>query len=284
LTEGDNGVSRITFAQVAGMNMHYVFYPFECFLDAVVRCGISRVEVWGGAPHAQVEELTPRRVTRLRREIELRGLEVVCFTPEQCVYPVNLAAAERGLRRRSVRYFAQAVRAAAELGTGKLLITSGWGYFNEPTDEAWKRSRESLSEVAEVAGENGVTLALEPLQRTESNLVTSLDSLGAMLGELCSPHARACLDTVAMAAAGDTIAAYFDRLGGDLVHVHLTEGDPTGHLAWGDGKLPLGDYLHELGERGYRGSLTLEIGDERYVRDPEAATRRAVETLRAFLD
>jgi len=276
-------MSPVRFAQVAAMNMHYVFFPFERCLDAAARLGLERIEVWGGAPHAQIEELTPRRVAHLRRAIERRGLQAVCLTPEQCVYPVNLAAAERGLRRRSVRYFAQAVRAAAELGAGKVLITSGWGYFDEPVGEAWERSRESLAEVAEVAGVCGVTLCLEALQTTESNLVTSLGTLCAMRDELGSPHVAACLDTVAMIAAGDTMAAYFDRLGADLVHVHLTEGDPTGHLAWGDGTLPLGDFLGELGARSYDGALTLEIGNERYVRDPDAALRKAVATLRAAL-
>ena len=37
--------------QIAGMNIHYLFYPLEYFLDAQVRAGIQTIEFWLGTPH-----------------------------------------------------------------------------------------------------------------------------------------------------------------------------------------------------------------------------------------
>lgn len=37
--------------QIAGMNIHYLFYSLEYFLDAQVKVGIKTIELWPGTPH-----------------------------------------------------------------------------------------------------------------------------------------------------------------------------------------------------------------------------------------
>lgn len=51
---------------------------------------------------------------------------------------------------------------------------SGWGYWNEDREEAWKRSREMLSRLADKAVELGLHLVMESLRPQESQLVTTL--------------------------------------------------------------------------------------------------------------
>lgn len=48
-------------------------------------------------------------------------------------------------------YFKKALDAGEELGVETMAINSGWGYWNEDREEAWKRSREMLSVLAEYA-------------------------------------------------------------------------------------------------------------------------------------
>jgi protein FrlC len=137
--------------------------------------------------------------------------------------------------------------------------------------------------MAEAAEHAGLLLVLEPLQPKESNLVTNLPTARRMLAELDSPSVCCCLDTVAMAVAGESMVDYFDALGSRLAHIHLNDGEPSGHLAWGDGSLPLGDYLDVLESHGYAAYLTLEPVNVRYIRDPDAALRQCVAALRRFL-
>ena len=269
--------------QVAGMNLAYVFFPLSHFLDAMVEFEIESVELWGGVPHLYADDVSVADVARVRREMERRDLTLACYTPEQCSYPVNLAASGDHARERSVRYFERSLEIAAELGAGLMLVTSGWGYRTEPQDEAWKRSRESLQRIALRAGDLGVDLALEALQPTESNLVIDMRSLGRMLAEIDSTRVRVCLDTVSMAVAGDSIDEFFVTFGEALSHIHLNDGRPAGHLTWGDGSLPLVDYLEQIARRDYRGHLTLEIADERYRLDPDDATRRGLAAVRRAL-
>ena len=272
-----------SMTQVAGMNLAYMFFPLTHFLDAMVEFEVGSIELWGGSPHLYADDVSAADVARVRREIEHRDLRLVCYTPEQCAYPVNWAAADDHARERSVRYFERSVEIAAELGTGMMLVSSGWGYRTEPPDEAWKRSLDSLRRVAARASDLGIGLVLEAFQPVESNLVVDLATLGRMLAEIDSARVGACLDTVSMAVAGDSIDEYFITFGETLSHIHLNDGDPAGHLTWGDGSLPLPEYLEQIARREYRGHLTLEIADERYRLDPDDATKRGLAAVRRAL-
>ena len=198
-------------------------------------------------------------------------MRLVCYTPEQCVYPVNWAAADDRQRERSVRYFERSLEIAAELGSTMMLVSSGWGFRTEPAGEAWKRSRDSLERVATRASDLGIDLVLEPFQPVESNLVIGLATLGRMLAEIDSPRVGACLEsTVSMAVAAATASTSTSLLSARLCP---TSTSMTGTLPaisrWGDGALPLSEYVEQLARHEYRGYLTLEIADERYRLDPD---------------
>ena len=44
-------MSRITMQDVAVMSVQYVQHSFDYYLDSMERCGLRRVDLWGGAPH-----------------------------------------------------------------------------------------------------------------------------------------------------------------------------------------------------------------------------------------
>ncbi len=266
--------------QIAVMNIQYKYFPLQLFLDDAVRNGVKNIELWGAAPHFHLEDMTYREVAAVRREIEKRGLKLVCFTPEQCVYPINIASPFAETRLRSVKFFEGSIRVAGELGTDKVLVTSGTGYFDKSNrEEAWKWSRENLSGLGDLAAHYGVTLALEVLRHDESNLVYNLPTLKKMLDELDHPAFGGMIDTIPMALAGERPAQYLEVLGDRLVHVHFIDGAPRGHLAWGDGVLDMNGYLAEFDACGYKNYLSLEITDGRYFMNPSASMDQSVEKL-----
>ncbi len=266
-------------SQIASMNLHYRFFPFNYFLDSAVQNRLTRIELWAGAPHFYVDDVRPRDIQRIYGDIERRGLAIVCFTPEQCAYPINIAAKEVSLRTRSLRYFEKSIDIACDLGCRLVLVTSGLGYFSEAPEEAWARSRESLSRLTRKAERANVLLVLEPLRTDESNLVNSLVSLQKMRAEVASSALKGMIDTIPMALSGETIDDYARLLGKDLVHMHFVDGKPRGHLAWGDGVLPLSQYVQTLDSIDYTGSLTLEITDPSYLLDPRSADERSLQLL-----
>lgn len=273
-------MDKISREQIAVMNIQYKYYPLTKFLDDAVENGVENVELWGALPHFHMEDMTYREIAGVRRAIEERGLHLVCFTPEQCVYPINLASSSEDARRRSIKFFENSIRAAGELGCHRVLVTSGTGYFDDrDKEEAWKRAAENLHGLGDMAAHYGIILALEVLRRDESNLVYNLPTLWKMLSTLNHPSIGGMIDTIPMALAGESPASYLKTLGEKLVHVHFIDGAPKGHLAWGDGVLDMEQYLREFSDFGYSGYLSLEITDGRYLMNPTASVKQSIRKL-----
>ncbi|WP_217595071.1 TIM barrel protein [Cohnella sp. GbtcB17] len=268
-------------AKIANMNFHYHRYPFEYFLDSTVRLGLPAVELWGGAPHLYVDDASHADIVSMRREMERRNLELVCFTPEQCIYPINLSSKDDTLRKRSIEYFKKCIGVTNTLETSLLLVTVGYGFYNEPSEEAWARGRESLRILAEEAEKQGVVLALEPMSKAGSNLITDLATLKRMYDEVNSPALKALMDTVPMTLGGDSIEAYGEAFGQDLAHIHFLDGDgkTSAHLGWGMGVFPLEAFAESLKKISYEGWLTLELIGPQYNWEPEAFTQRSIDRL-----
>ncbi|MER6505374.1 TIM barrel protein [Nonomuraea sp. NPDC001636] len=274
----------LSLRQITGSNFAYQHLPLDRFLDDAAALGREHLELWGVAPQLHVPWLSDAEARAIRRRAAGRGLTVRCLTPEQVAYPVNLASPDSRLRAASVAMFRRAAELAAELGAELLLLTPGRGFEDEPVAAAWRRSADAIGEICAYAGTLGVSCVLEALQRVESNLVNDAPTLARMIDEVGAPNLGAVLDTVAMAAAGEGVDDYFDALGDRVRHVHLIDGSPTGHLAWGDGELPLTEYLAALDRRGYRGAMTFELfGAGDYAFDPRPVVERCLASVQAAL-
>lgn len=270
--------------QVAGMNIHYLYYSLDDFLDTQQRLGFKSIELWCGAPHVLLDHMGYFDAQMLRRKIESRDLTLRVLTPENCIYPYQVGAREKELVERSFRYFRNGICLAEEMGCSMMEINSGWGYWNEDPAEAWKRSREMLSRLAEEAGQHDVTLVMESLRPEESQLVNNLEKTKQMLGEINSPYIKPMADLCAVSVAGETLEDWFEAFGSDLKHMHFIDGDPYGHLIWGDGKHDLGKEIEILNRYGYEGYLGQEITDGKYFADPMAADLKNMRQFERFMD
>ncbi|UWF77515.1 TIM barrel protein [Microbacterium neungamense] len=263
--------------RITGSNFSYQHLPLERCFDDMAALGRSQVELWGVAPHAHVPWLTDAEARRIRDAAEARGMRIACFTPEQVAYPVNIASPSPRLRAESVAMFRRAAEIAVQLGAGMLFLTAGRGGEDEETDAGWARAAGALREIAEHAGALGLECVLEPLQRVESNLVNTAADAARMLADVGAGNLGVALDTVAAAVAGDSVDDYFAQLGDRVRHVHLIDGAPAGHLAWGDGELPLDGIVAALERHGYAGLATIELfGDGGYALDPRPAVERSL--------
>lgn len=263
----------LSMEQFCTSNFSYFRYPFDRFLDDAVDLGVKNIEIWGISPHLYVNDVTDAGVAEINRKIADRGLKTICFTPEQCIYPINISAVEDVIRNRSVDYFFRCIDVTAQLGAPFLFLTSGWGYADEEKEACWARSRDSITKISRAAEQSNVTLVLEGLQPVESNIINTAADIRRMIDEVNSPCLAPALDTVGMAVAGETVKDYVQSFGSSIRHAHFIDGVPEGHMAWGDGHLPLTEYLKDLSDAGYKGCLSLEFAGPRYYLEP----RRPVE-------
>ncbi|MDD3139731.1 MAG: sugar phosphate isomerase/epimerase [Lachnospiraceae bacterium] len=273
----------VRLGQFAAMNMVYNRHSFEYFLDSMERLEVKNFELWTGAPHLCNFINSLSDVSNVRREIRKRNLNIVCVTPEQVMYPHNIAAANKELRRWSLEYFHKYIEQTAELGVDKMLCCAGWGNYDENKEEAYKRSVESLQEMTEHAERAGIVLAFEILCPYESNLVNDFTSTIRIMNEIQSQSFKLCVDTVPVRLGGNTLEEFFNEFGRRICHVHLTDGRPTGHVPCGDGDHPIDQYLNVLSQQEYEGFITLEIGDTSWSVDPELATKKGFDTIKKYL-
>ncbi|WP_156151290.1 TIM barrel protein [Domibacillus indicus] len=265
----------------AGMNITFKHYPFRCFLDSMDRIGISNIELWAGEPHLYVYRNALESIRNIKKEIKSRNMKIVCYTPEQCVYPYNIASSDPHWRKISVDYFAANIHAALELETNMMLITSGIGDFSISRDESWKYASDSIFQLTKAAEKEGMTLSLEPLTKFESNLITDFRGLKKMIDDIQSPSLKGMIDTVAMQLADETPDDYFSLLP-ELSHFHLIDGDGQSdqHLSLDDGVLTWRNYLKSLQRHGYEGVCTLEIMGSDYYQNPQETIMKSMEKIR----
>lgn len=269
--------------RIIGMNITFKHFPFLYFLESMERLEIEEIEIWAGEPHLFIYRNALGNMRMMKREIKARNLNVSCYTPEQCVYPYNIAASDTGWRNTSIAYFVDNLYAALELEADKMLITSGIGDFSVSQEESWKYASDSIYQLSKVAEKEGMTLALEPLTQFESNLVTDFKGLKKMIEQIQSPSLKGMIDSVAMQLAGETPDDYFSMLP-ELNHFHLIDGDgqTDAHLSLDDGIQDWRGYLKSLHHHGYEGTCTLEVMGSAYYQDPQAAIRNSLKKLKEF--
>ena len=278
------GVIYMRREQVAGMNLSYRYFSFDYFLCSMEKIGFKSIELYGASPHFYTPDLTKQDIIETVEKVHDHGLYIICYTPEQCSYPENIAAKNPVARQRSIDFYRKTIDVCAELGSPQILMTSGWGYFDESAKEAWERSRDSLALLAEEAEQVGVTIVLEPLRVEETNLVTTLPLMQKMMKAVDSPALKGMLDTSPMYNSGETIADYMEALGDDMRHIHFVDGDPTGHLVLGSGIFPLQKYIHEMETYTYQYYLTIELTAAKYFSDPHASMVASFQYLEPYFE
>jgi protein FrlC len=262
---------------LSAMNCAYRFFGLESFFVGARDAGYEACELWTGPMHYFVDYRGHDSLAEVQALERHYGVRVIGVCPEQTnPKPCNVASRDHRMKERTCSYFRNVIDVACELGAHQVVATSGWGYLDEPREDAWRRSAAMLHRIGSYAERRGMLVAVEALQASESNLARTTTDLARLLEEASSPALKVCLDTGAMWAAGQTIDDYFDAFGADVVHVHFVDCADTTHVAWGDGQRDMASDLARFRERGYEGYLSVETVDPRYLGDPAAADARAM--------
>lgn len=270
--------------QVDGMNIHWAQWSLDAFLDCQERLGFTGIELWCAMPHVWIDSIGYYDAKKIRHKIESHHLVANVLCPENVISPYQVNPQEELYAGRCFDYFSNGIKLAAELGCSCLSINSGWGYWDEDREEAWKRTRDMLRRLSEVAAQEGVILTMETLRPQESQLVVTLQDAKRMFDEVDHPNFKVMVDTVAMSVAGETLDEWFETFGSDIRNMHFIDCNPYGHLVWGDGDRDLQDWIATLDKYDYQGFLGQEITDERYLLDPASADFRNFHNLERYFD
>lgn len=119
----------------------------------------------------------------------------------------------------------------------------------------WNLAVTNLRKVCEMAKSFGQNIALEPLNRFESDLVNTAEDVMRLVNDINEPNAKVLLDGFHMTIEEKNIRKAINTVGNKLIHVQVSEnhrGVPgTGLTPWNEFKLGLQDI-------NYQGAMVIE--------------------------
>lgn len=257
-------------------------WPIEKSFEVASKFGYDGIEIWGGRPHAYAPDMRPDDIQKIKDLSAKYNLPIVSFEPEMAC----LLWRDQRWIDESMEYFRQCIDFCKAIGCPYMVMAALQCSYEYSTDEDWAQFIKYMKELAAYSESvDGVTMILETVTPWEGNILIRSDDTVRALKEINSPKVKAMLDLAAPLTVGEPSSNYFDRLGKDLVHVHLVDckKDVEDHLILGDGELPVEEVLSMLDSYGYDGYCSVELFDE-YRTEPILFNQRAIRAIRQALD
>ena len=244
-------------------------------LQKAARLGFDGVELMVVRP----DKLNPEDILAQAAQ---SGLEIAAVA-SGAVYMVDkltLLAVDADTSRRAVIRLHALINFAAALKTPLVTVGGFRGRLAWADDQAARaRFIEILGVAAGKAAAQGVRLALEPLNRYETDILYNADEGLALIEEVGHSHLGLLLDTFHANIEEASLYDCFRRVmaAGRLWHVHL--GD-SNRLPPGQGHIDFAGIVATLQEIGYRGYLSAELLPRP---DPDAAAAATADHMRQFM-
>lgn len=171
----------------------------------------------------------------------------------------DVASADPTIRRAGIQYLSNIMEHMAQLQIRNLVGVQYTYWPNDFSDldkpAIWARAVESVKELGTVAGNCGVLICQEVVNRFETHILNTCEEGLAFCRQVGSEHVKLLLDTFHMNIEEDSIPDAIRRAGSYLGQLHLGEGN---RRLPGMGSLPWADIIQALKDIGFDGNLVME--------------------------
>jgi len=255
--------------------------PFGAVCRDLKSIGYDGIEI---APYTLADDPMDLNAAR-RRElrdlmidegIDFVGLHWILVGPQT----LHVTTPDQTLRERSWRYVHNLVELCSDLGPGGVLVfgspkqRSATGGSTE--EEAKRRFIEGLADLAPYAEERGVTILVEALPYSQSNVVHTLAEAATVVREINSPAVRTMFDCHNAEDETDAHSELIERNFDLIRHVHVNEMDGRRP---GTGNYDFRSLFRTLDRLGYRGWISLEVFD--FTPDPDTVALESIKYLKS---
>lgn len=198
-------------------------------------------------------------VDELHAALRRTGMQaVVCgvFGPGR-----DLSSEDPDVRRATQEYITFCIDMARQLGAsvvcGPMYASVGKARLLSEAERRreWERSVESMRTLARYAGDHGVRLAIEPLNRFETDMINTTEQALAYVNDVGHPNIGLHLDTFHMHLEERDSAEAIRRAGDRLFHFHACENDRG---VPGRGQVNWTAIAEALRNSGYNGAIVIE--------------------------
>jgi len=261
-------------------NETYQGWDFERTCAHIAETGYQGVEIAPFTLKDDPRELTEGDAAGLKKIAEAAGLEIVGLH-WLLVKPawMHLTTPDDLLRKDTVAFASHLAHFCGALGAKIMVwgspkqrnLEEGWDY-----DEARDRAATALRQVSEAAAAAGVTIAMEPLGRKETNFLMTAAETVELIERVDHPACRLHLDVKAMSDEEKEIPAIIRESNEYTVHFHANDPNLRGP---GFGEVKFEPIMAALKETDYNGYVSVEVFD--YSPDPETIAVKSLEYLKS---
>jgi D-psicose/D-tagatose/L-ribulose 3-epimerase len=198
--------------------------------------------------------------TKLKQKLQQTGLRIVicgAFGPDR-----DLTHDDSSVRENSLSYITQAIKLCQQSGCKTLAgpMYSAVGKRRHVTAEQkkkeWDLAVKGIKEAGRRAADSGITLAIEPLNRFETDLVNTAEQCERLVNEVAMNNVGFHLDSFHMNIEEKNSGDAVRRAGKRLYHFHACENDRG---APGSGiNVDWPNIAAALKEVGYKGEAVIE--------------------------
>ena len=168
----------------------------------------------------------------------------------------HLAHPDVAVRQQAQRFVGDFIALAGEVGTAPVIgLMGGMVERGDTPSEAYRRMEDSVAALDQQAGQAGITLLLEPINRYETSLLNRLEQGIALIESVQLCNTRLLADTFHMNIEEVSIEAALAAAAKHLGHMHWADSNRrppcSGHLDFA----AIGGTLRSI---GYCGSVAFE--------------------------
>ena|SRR5581483_4677881 len=223
--------------------------PIELTIRRLAKYGYDSIEISG-----EPEKYNTKEVGKMLKDNGLRcwGSVTLMFAGR------DLIDSRPEVRESSVKYVKDIVRMVRELeGCEVTVVPSQVGKVvpMASPEEEWAWAVEGLKEIYAYSESQGIVLALEPLNRFETNFLNRADQAVA-LAEAVGPNCGVCLDAFHINIEEGNLHQAILNTGKKLADFHIADNN---RMAAGQGHYNWAKLIHTLDEAGYKNALTVEF-------------------------
>ena len=223
--------------------------PIDVTIRRLARYGYKSIELSGEPDVFDTKEL--------RKLLAENG--IACWGAVSLMFEGrDLIHADEAVRATSIKYLNDCITMAKELdGYEMTIVPSQVGKVAamDTPEQEWAWAVESLKEVYAHAQKEGIRMALEPLNRFETNFLNRADQ-AVLLAEEVGPDCGVCIDTFHLNIEEANMIEAIKGSRERLVDFHVADNN---RMACGMGALDWPLIVSTLKEIGYDGALTVEF-------------------------
>jgi len=254
-------------------------YPIEYVIRSLARIGYDGVELGCASPVAYPPYMTREHRARIKGLLQEEKIEVSSVLPVPGgAIGNNVASPIEAEREQAVQSYKDSVDLASDLGGRICLYIAGWVVWGCDKDRAWEWSRTALRDIAAHAKTRDVVIAVEPTP-ADSNLIESADDALKLMRESGMDNVGVMFDTFHVHYRQEVPTDYVDKMGDNLLHVHISDADRRPPGSSTDFSLLI-DALKSIGYGGY---LAMEIGFSSRAVHPNSYAKQSFDYMKGII-